>query len=231
MRRLFVGRREIEVLGAVLGMLAATGLGSPDQVSPSSGSPSPRTSEADCPDVEVVFARGSTESAGLGMVGSPFFEGLRSDLPGRTVASYAVRYEALMDQSSTADGAADLTRHVIERSGECPLTRFVLGGYSQGASVVDIATGVVGALGENLVLPESVLGRVRALVVFGNPLRLTGGQLDTVSGAFQDRSLDLCTPGDPVCAGGTDPLAHLQYPRDGSVDRAVRFAVALVLGD
>jgi cutinase len=221
MRGLPVGRREIEVLGAVLGMLAATGLGSQP----------PQTSATDCSDVEVVFARGTAESAGLGMVGRPFAEGLRSGLPGKTVTSYAVRYEALLDQSSAADGAADLTRHVIERFRECPLTRFVLGGYSQGASVVDIVTGAVGALGESLVLPESVLGRVRALVVFGNPLRLAGRQLDTLPGAFQDRSLDLCTPGDPVCAGGADPLAHLRYPRDGSVDRAVRFAVAQVLSD
>ena len=218
MRGLTARRRQ--VLGAVLGMLAATGL----------GAPAARTPAAGCGDVEVVFARGSAEAAGLGTVGRPLVDAVRSALPGTTVTSYAVRYAASTDQSSVGDGATDLTRHVVAAAGSCPGTLFVLGGYSQGAGVVDIAAGVGGVLGEGEVLPEPVVARVRALVVFGNPLRLAGRRLDTAPGAFRDRSLDLCASGDPVCAGGIDPLAHLRYPTDGSPVRAARFVADRIPG-
>jgi cutinase len=44
----------------------------------------------DCPDIEVVFARGTSEGPGLGLVGGAFVNSLRSKVGGRSVGSYAV---------------------------------------------------------------------------------------------------------------------------------------------
>ncbi len=57
----------------------------------------------------------------------------------------------------------------------CPSTRFVLGGYSQGAAVVDMLMGIpplgtkVGDVGSAPPLPFSLADRVAAVAVFGNP--------------------------------------------------------------
>jgi hypothetical protein len=42
-----------------------------------------------CPDVEVVFARGTNEPPGLGNVGQAFIDSLRSQVAGRSVEAYA----------------------------------------------------------------------------------------------------------------------------------------------
>lgn len=47
-----------------------------------------------CPDVEVVFARGTTEPPGAGGIGQAFIDSLRSQLGGRSVGVYAVNYPA-----------------------------------------------------------------------------------------------------------------------------------------
>ena len=43
-----------------------------------------------CPDVEVVFARGTDEPPGVGPTGQAFVDSLRSKAPGRSVGIYAV---------------------------------------------------------------------------------------------------------------------------------------------
>ena len=58
---------------------------------------------------------------------------------------------------------------------QCPSTQFVLGGYSQGAAVVDMLVGIpplgdkVGDVGSAPPLPSSLASRVAAVAVFGNP--------------------------------------------------------------
>ena len=49
---------------------------------------------ADCPDIEVVFARGTDDTGGLGAVGGAFVDALRGKVGGRSVGSYAVNYPA-----------------------------------------------------------------------------------------------------------------------------------------
>jgi len=184
----------------------------------------PTASAATCTDVEVVFARGSGEAPGTGMVGGPFISSLTSRLAGRSVGQYAVNYLADYAQTSAGSGATDLTNHVVSQAAACPNTRFVLGGYSQGASVVDIAIGMNTTLGRGSVIPASLSGRIGAIAVFGNPSRLTGQRIDVNGGVYASKAIDDCNFGDPVCGGGVNTLAHLTYGVDGSATAAATFA-------
>src|SRR5947209_19130906 len=47
-----------------------------------------------CPDVEVVFARGTGEPPGVGGVGGAFVNAVRSRAGGRSVGEYGVNYPA-----------------------------------------------------------------------------------------------------------------------------------------
>src|ERR1700739_2394525 len=94
-----------------------------------------------CPDVEVVFARGTNEPPGVGGVGQAFVDSLRSQAGGRSVGVYGVNYPATdAFASSSAAGANDASGHVQNMAANCPNTRMVLGGYSQGAVVMDLIT-------------------------------------------------------------------------------------------
>ena len=54
----------------------------------------PGAAAAPCPDVEVVFARGTDEPPGVGRIGQAFVDSLRSQVGGRSVGVYAVNYPA-----------------------------------------------------------------------------------------------------------------------------------------
>src|SRR5215208_1309624 len=100
------------------------------------------TAAADpCPDVEIVFARGTTEPPGVGGVGQAFVDSLRSQLGGRSVGVYAIDYPATRDFArSTTAGVNDASARIQSMAANCPSTRMVLGGYSQGAGVIDLST-------------------------------------------------------------------------------------------
>ncbi|GGF93037.1 cutinase [Rhodococcoides trifolii] len=185
---------------------------------------------AACPDVQIVFARGTLEFPGLGLAGAPFAQKLESLLPGKTVDSYAVNYEANVLQTSSGPGATDLTREVTSLAARCSNTRFVLGGYSQGASVVTIAVGLTtrsGTPGE--VLAPELASRVDAIVVFGNPLGRQGGSIEADSPLYGSKTRSFCAPNEPVCSPGFDFPAHLAYLFNGDLDRAARFAADKVI--
>jgi cutinase len=185
-------------------------------------------SAATCSDVDVAFARGSGEAAGLGIVGTPFTQSLKNDLPGRSVSVYAVNYAADLAQTSAGPGATDMSNHVKSVAAACPNTVFVLGGYSQGASVTDISIGIPTLLGTGTTIPTTLAPRVKAVVVFGNPLRLYGQTINTASALYGSKALEFCNLGDPVCANGTNILAHLTYNTNGSTTTGAAFAAGRI---
>jgi cutinase len=187
-------------------------------------------SAATCSDVDVAFARGSGESPGLGIVGSPFTQSLKSDLPGRSVSTYAVNYAADLAQTSAGPGATDMSNHVKSVAAQCPNTVFVLGGYSQGASVTDISIGIPTLLGTGTTIPTNLASRVKAVVVFGNPLRLYGQTINSASALYGPKAKEFCNVGDPVCANGTNILAHLTYNTNGSTTTGASFAAGKIGG-
>ncbi len=164
---------------------------------------------ADCPDIEVVFARGTDDSPGLGAVGGAFVNALSGKVGGRSVGSYAVNYPADYDFLAAADGANDASAHVQYMMGACPNTRLVLGGYSQGAAVMDVIAAVpIPAIGFTNPLPPNAPDFVAAIAVFGNPSAKLGLPL-TMSPVWGGRAIDLCSGGDPICqTDGQDVAAH-----------------------
>jgi cutinase len=174
-----------------------------------------------CSDVEVVFARGTNEPAGVGGVGQAFVDSLRSKVPGRSVGVYAVNYPATDDfVRSLFAGAGDARAHVQSVVGSCPHTRVVLGGYSQGAGVIDMTTEQ---------LPPETADHVAAVAVFGNPesafaRTLGGGQLPTISPLYRPKTIDLCVPDDPICSEGRNPRAHVLYVQSEMTNQAAAFA-------
>ncbi|MGI6871748.1 cutinase family protein [Amycolatopsis sp. 3B14] len=180
---------------------------------------------AACSDLEIVFARGSGEAPGLGITGTPLVSDVKSALSSASVSSYAVNYAASYDQTSAGPGATDMSNHIKSTAAACSDTKFAIGGYSQGASVTDIAIGIRTYLGTGQTIPTELAPRVVAVIAFGNPLGLYGQTIKTASPAYGPKSLEFCNRGDTVCGGtGTGPgYGHLSYATDGSVDQAAAF--------
>ncbi|WP_333892765.1 cutinase family protein [Mycolicibacterium gadium] len=176
-----------------------------------------------CHDIEVVFARGTNEDAGLGVVGGTFVDQLRGKVGGRSVGAYAVNYPATFDFLKAAAGANDASAHIQNLINTCPNSRLVLGGYSQGAAVIDVISAVpVPGVGFDNPLPPNVPEHVAAIAVFGNPSAKLGLPL-TASPVWGARSIDLCNPGDPICqTNGEDVAAHRAYA-GGPTNQAADF--------
>jgi cutinase len=181
-----------------------------------------------CYDVDIVFARGTDDP---GLVGGPFSDAVKWNLLfSKTVNVYNVDYEAAVDQSSAGPGATDMTKHITSVAAACPNTKFVLSGYSQGATVTDIAIGIPTLLGSGETIPTALAPRIAAIVVFGNPLAIFGQHIPTASPLYGSKAKEFCNEGDPVCANGSDVTSHLMYGFDGSASDGGKFAAQKVLG-
>lgn len=161
----------------------------------------PAVAEGACPDIEVIFARGTNDAPGVGRVGQAFIDGLRPLVGGQTLTSYAVNYPASYDFLGSADGANDAAARIALMVGQCPSTKLVLGGYSQGAAVLDMLAGIPplgNKLGGELTAPldPSLVPYISAVAAFGNPS--TKFSIPITSSVFGGRAIDLCKDGDPI---------------------------------
>lgn len=182
-----------------------------------------------CPDIEVVFARGTGEPAGVGLVGQSFVDSLRSQVAPQSVGVYAVNYPASITMIGSGGGANDVNAHVQQMANACPNTKIVLGGYSQGAAVIDFVGGVpVAGFSLGNPLPPHLLGNIAAVAVFGNPAMKLEGPLSALSPTLGYKTIDLCNPGDPICSDGRDRSAHSEYATNGATGQAAGFVARLV---
>jgi cutinase len=186
------------------------------------GAPISPTASADpCSDVELVFARGTHQEPGLGNIGQAFSDSLTSKVGGKSVGVYAVNYPANDDYHNSAPaGSNDASAHIQGTVANCPNTKIVLGGYSQGSTVIDLATQA---------MPAPVAGHVAAVALFGEPTSqfsssLWGGQpLPTINPVYSGKTLSLCAPDDPICSSGGNIMAHVSYIQDGMTDQAAGY--------
>ena len=206
-----------------------------------SSAPSPSASAAPCPDVEVVFARGSGEPPGVGGIGGSFVDALRSQIGSRSLGVYAVNYPASTDFSNpnfpqtVIDGIRDASAHVEATAKNCPHTREVLGGYSQGAALAGYVTSAavppgVPASAVPAPMPPEIANHVAAVTLFGTPsgdfLQKYHAPPLAIGPLYQPKTLELCAQGDPVCGtgNGNDFAAHVSYGANGMTNQAANFA-------
>jgi cutinase len=201
-----------------------------------------------CPDVEAVFARGTGEPPGVGTTGQPFIDSLRSAVGAKSLDVYPVNYEASSDFSdrvafaqSVVDGIRDAGSHVEATAANCPKTRIVLGGYSQGAAVAGFVTSAsipAGIPAEYVQflpkpMPPEVANHVAAVTLFGTPsaqwLQNYGAPAIVIGPLYAPKTLELCAAGDTICdgeAGGAPNFAHVEYAVNGMTAQAADFAAS-----
>ncbi|MGV0624874.1 cutinase family protein [Mycolicibacter minnesotensis] len=185
----------------------------------------PAATAEPCPDAEVIFARGSGQPVGLGDVGDAFVAALIDQLPGQAVNVYPVEYPASTDYRNSAfAGESDASARIQNTIANCPKTKLVLGGYSQGAGVI--------ALSSNS-LPASVADHVAAVALFGPPsspysTSLWGGPLPELATPYRPKTIDFCLAGDIYCEDSGGIIPHLMYVQDGKTGEAAAFAASRV---
>ncbi len=187
-----------------------------------------------CPDVEVVFARGTAEPPGVGWIGQQFVDALRWHVGGRPFAVYPVNFPAAPEFATTVDGVIDASNHIRDTAANCPNTEMVLGGFSRGAALIGYVIAPAIPPGYPLSpdipgpLPPEVAGHVSAVALLGKPssafLTSIGAPPAAIGPDYADKTIDLCAPGDPVCSAGTDDAAHAAYAANGMTGQAADFA-------
>ena len=166
----------------------------------------PTAAAEGCPDVEVIFARGTFEPPGVGGIGQAFVDQLKAQpqLGGKSVDVYAVNYPASLNFSTAADGVIDASNRVRDMAARCPDAKIVLGGYSQGAAVAGYVTadkipdGYVPPNGINGPMPPEIAKHVAAVALFGKP---SNGFLNSI-----DRSAPPITVGASLCSQDHRPV-------------------------
>ncbi|HTY27462.1 MAG TPA: cutinase family protein [Mycobacterium sp.] len=213
------------LLAAVAAAASAVLTASPAQAAPA------------CPYIDVVFARGTFEPPGLGRIGQAFVDALTSDAGAKTVNVYAVNYPASTDWPTAADGVIDAANHIRAMANDCPKTKMVLGGFSQGAAVMGFVTanaipaGYTPPAGMTGPMPDDIANHIAAVALFGKPspefLQSIGAPPITIGPLYAAKTIDLCVDDDPICSdgGGGNGAAHGMYAANGMVGQAAQFAV------
>jgi cutinase len=233
-----IGRRIARLIGAVAVTTGATLL----------SVPVPSASAQPCPDIEIVFARGTSEAPGVGGIGQAFVDSLRSQVGGRDVAVYPVNYQAASNfddriefARTVVDGIRDAGTHLEFMAANCPNTRMVLGGYSQGAVVAGYVTSAtipeaIPAEFRPFIpdpMPPQVADHVAAVVLFGRPsdefMRDIGAPPVVIGPLYAPKTLNLCIADDTICNGapaGGASVGHALYAVNGMVNQGAAYAAA-----
>ncbi|GLB12284.1 SMP-30 gluconolaconase LRE domain protein [Aspergillus tubingensis] len=188
-------------LSNLLSMFSSSGSGSSTEngVTQHSGS---------CKKLTFIFARGTTEIGNMGTVVGPEVASELASLTGNQVTVQGVNYPADWEGNVSlgSSGGPTMASYVKEALQQCPNTKVVLGGYSQGSMVVHYAANQLSA------------DQLSGAVLFGDPLKMEGvGKLSS------SKVKEFCASGDPVCENGVNVMAHLTYGSDAK--EAAQFLV------
>ncbi|EEQ86628.1 hypothetical protein RJZ56_002697 [Blastomyces dermatitidis] len=162
-----------------------------------------------CQPLTLIFARGTDEKGNMGdIVGPPLAAALRALLKGK-VTVQGVDYPAsfLGNLNFGEDGGPTMVDLINHSLSQCPESKVVLAGYSQGAAVIHNAS------------RDLRNDQVARAVLFGDPLH----DLPLKSLA-KDKVMSICAEGDPICRGGLDMTGHWSYAEDAN--RAALFLAA-----
>ncbi|OBA78812.1 cutinase [Mycobacterium sp. 1164966.3] len=200
----------------------------------------PHASAQSCPDVEVVFARGTGDPPGIGKTGQAFVDSLRPRISGKSMDVYAVNYPASEQWDTGIDGIRDAGAHIVSMSNSCPQTKMVLSGFSQGAAVMGFVTSnaVPDGIDPGTVpkpMDPGVADHVAAVVLFGTPnaraMNFVGQPQVVIGPLYQPKTIKVCAVEDPVCSDGMNFSAHTTYAEDAAViDQGAAFAASRLGG-
>jgi len=196
-----------------------------------------------CSKFEILAARGTGETGPFGLiVGDPLVAAVTKALPDSR--GYAVQYPASFNMTySPQIGMDDVINRLNNQNKACPDQKFALVGYSQGAGVMHAALGPspgreLPLLSNRPKLDESVLPKILAVVMFGDPgFKGTESSLGRSSSIPFSASLEAklrqnCGPGDPVCdPTGSGYENHLVYIDDPWQTDSVAFILAAFKGE
>ncbi|KAL2214515.1 cutinase [Sarocladium strictum] len=160
-----------------------------------------------CRPVTMIYARGTTQAGNVGdsaAVGPVFFNNLASRIGLSNLAVQGVSYPASIAgylAGGDAAGSRTMAELITRAASQCPNTKIVISGYSQGAQLVHNAAGM---------LSSAVTNRVTAAVTFGDPK-----QRQAFGTIPSSRTRIFCRSGDNICDGGIIITpAHTQYQQD-----------------
>ncbi|MCJ1330087.1 hypothetical protein MMC10_006769 [Thelotrema lepadinum] len=152
---------------------------------------------AACAAYTLIYAVGTSETPPLGeTVGPALASGLTAAAPGKW-SIQGVQYDPSIDGDDCLGlpGGVIGTKLLDSVASQCPSTKIVVAGYSQGAMVA-----------HNTVAGSRNSGRVNGVVVFGDPF--DGAPIKGYSGPIKT----YCAVGDTVCDGEfIITAAHLSY--------------------
>ena len=158
-----------------------------------------------CRSITIIYARGTLESGNIGLLaGPPFFDALEVAIGSGTFGVQGVPYSANIFgylEGGDAQGSQTLAALTEQAATQCPHTKIILSGYSQGAQLVHN--------GANLLSPQ-IAARVVGVVLFGDPF--DGQPIKNISPNIVKT---YCFSWDLICKDTifVDP-AHLSYSID-----------------
>lgn len=194
-----------------------------------------------CPDIQVVFARGTDDPPGVGPTGQAFIDSLRSRVGAKSLDVYPVNYPATYDwRNAGEDGIRDAGAHVVSMAHDCPNTNMVLGGYSSGAAVMGFVTSAAVPAGiDPASVPKpmdpDVANHVSSVVLYAVPsnkmMNFLGEPPVVIGPLYQAKTTKVCAPDDPICADGMNFDVHKTYSTNSAViDQGAAFAASRLSG-
>jgi hypothetical protein len=222
--------------------------------------PRPAYQDASCPDVQVINVPGTWESspqddplnptqfpnALLRKVTGP----ISQEFPSSRMRMYTVPYTAqfhnplagdpqMSYNESRAEGTRGMVQAMTDMNNKCPLTSYVLVGFSQGAVIAgDIASDIGngrGPVDDDLVLGVTLIADGRRQEGVGNDIgpnppgqgaEITLQEVPVLSGmgltmtgarpggfgALNGKTNEICAPGDLICAAPDDAFSVANLP-------------------
>ncbi|KAK4222440.1 family 5 putative carbohydrate esterase [Podospora fimiseda] len=179
-----------------------------------------------CPQAIFIHARGTTEGGNLGTMGNVMGLYLESKLGAANVWVQGVggAYKAaLLDNllsEGTTQGAIDEMKNLLIRANKnCPNSKIVAAGYSQGGAVIGAAIRDSSA---------AIREQIKGVIMFGwTKSKQNNGKIPNYP---VDRLLNYCESGDLICAGTLIVLpAHLTY-HDEAAGPAPEFLLRKIRG-
>ncbi len=222
--------------------------------------PRPASQDASCPDVQLIAVPGTWESspqddplnptqfpnALLNGVTGP----ISQQFPSSRVQTYTVPYTAqfhnplsgdtqMSYNESRAEGTRATVQELTDVNKKCPLTSYVLMGFSQGAVIAGDITSDIGngrgPVDDDLVLGVTLIADGRRQQGVGNDIgpnppgqgaEVTLQEVPVLSGlgltmtgarpggfgALNDKTNEICAPGDLICAAPDEAFSVANLP-------------------